>query len=229
MIARFVWLALVVVFEPWTSGSQPNTPCFGTTRWILNSELTYFSASFTYCRVGCFFFFNPLCQTLRHPSWVNSGCVLQWKRVSPPIGGLTRRHSLKLLELDLVSQDLKWDTNMLRTSLESSQSDSWLSFNISLHYFPPSSLCSRQTSLPALPKSQWLCSFTPPCICTHQCFLPEMFLLSMPTWRAPTILYVPGQEFSSLSFSWVSQMRVRALFTVSWYFSTYIPHSLFYF
>ena len=49
-----------------------------------------------------------------------------------------------------------------------------------------------------------------------------MVLLSMPTWRAPTILYISVQEFCSLSFPWVFQAKLGILFfTVSRYCPTY--------
>lgn len=144
-------------FEPWTSNHQLDTPNFRTIHRILNSWLTYFSASFIF--YGSFF--NWLCQTLRHPSWVTSGHAMQWKRLSPPFGGLTWGNSLTVSELDLVSPDLIWGTIIVYSSLESSQSDSCLPFNVSLHYFPSSSLCFRHAGLPALPKSQQLCSFMP--------------------------------------------------------------------
>lgn len=93
-------------FEPWTSNHQLDTPNFRTTHRILNSWLTYFSASFIF--YGFFFFLNWLCQTLRHPRGVTSGHAMQWKRVSPPVGGLTWGNALTLSELDLVSPDLIW-------------------------------------------------------------------------------------------------------------------------
>lgn len=52
-------------------------------------------------------------------------------------------------------------TIIVYSSLESSQSDPCLPFNVSLYYFPSSGLCFRHASLPALPKSQQLCSFMP--------------------------------------------------------------------
>lgn len=58
--------------------------------------------------MGFFFFLNWLCQTLRHPRGVTSGHAMQWKRVSPPVGGLTWGNALTLSELDLVSPDLIW-------------------------------------------------------------------------------------------------------------------------